>query len=186
MPIWTIEGTPEQPIPRPVGKARTHYCIVALPENKVVAEGTASKSISADLDPGYYRIVVAQTVASGGNVGLSRGSASRMKWRKDFYHQITAEQHAHIRSASLRFTKGMLGTEGMRYLCQLPGCETELTSRTAAILHEAEHSGVDLLKSIVHPGDMPPPKVNVDAVLAVEQQKKDATVQRLRKAALEG
>jgi hypothetical protein len=185
MSVWTIGHSEEYPIPKPVGKAKANYCIVSLPQNLIVQRGECSRSIMADLDPGHYRLVVSQMIIPGGH-GSGSNRATLMKWRKDFYHEVTPEQHQRIQDAPLRFTKGMMTTDGTRFNCNLPGCSNEATSRVAAVLHEAEHSGVDLLKQPMHPGDVPVPKVNVAVVEQQEAAKKQTAINNLRKAALEG
>jgi len=179
MSVWTISHSDETPIPRAVGKAKTRYSIVSLPANLVVQAGDASRSITADLDPGHYRVVCSQLIANG------EGKAVLMKWRKDFYHEVTPEQHNAIVNAPLRFTKGMLTTDGTMYHCQLPGCSNEATSRTGAVLHEAEHSGIDLLAKPMHPGDVPPPKLNADVAAQAVVAKKQQAINNLRAAALQ-
>jgi len=179
MSVFSVTHTDENPIPRPVGKARTKWCIVSLPQNLVVREGEASRSISIDLDPGRYRLVVSQMAITG------EGRATLMKWRKDFYHDCTPEQHTALVNSPLRFTKGMMATDGTSFNCQLPGCSNEATSRMAAVLHEAEHSGVDLLaQPKTHPGDIPPPKIDAAVVDAQRSADKQTAVGRLRNAAL--
>lgn len=185
MSVWTIVGTEEQPIPKPVGKAKATYCIVAMPENLIVQRGECSRSISVDLDPGQYRIVVSQLVVPGGiSSPREGGTTTLLKWKKDFFHELTPEQHKRIINSPLQFTKGMQTSDGVRYLCKLTGCDVEMTSRAAAVLHEAEHKGVDLLKRHVPQDEMPVPVVNVEAEVAKIQAERAQDINRLREAAL--
>lgn len=181
MSVYVIEDSPETPIWKPVGKHRTQYHAVSRPDNRTVATGTVSgKSIAIELDPGHYRIAVSQCVASGSRP-YSR------KWVKDFYHDITPEADALLARSVLKFTKGRMTTDGARYFCQLhSGCSNEATSRVAAILHEAEHSGVDLLKNPIEPADMPLPKVDPHVIEAQRVAESQEAIARLREAALKG
>jgi hypothetical protein len=175
----------EHPIPRTIQKAKTRYTIVSLPENLVVTKGFATRSISADLDPGHYRVVCWQMTVPGGNIGAGVGQGTLMKWRKDFYHDCTPEQHTALKAAPLRFTKGMMTSDGTRYHCQLPGCDVESSSRTAAVLHEGEHSGVNLFEQHLRIDQLPTPKVDVEAAAADIEAERQAKLAALRAAALE-
>lgn len=186
MSIYVIKEDAQHPIPRPVKKHKTTYCIVMLPGNHIVERGsTNGRSISVDLDPGKYRIVVSQFIVTG------EGTATLTKWRKDFYHDLgDTDEEAEIRftrlkDAPLRFTRGIMTSDGLRYHCQLPGCSQESTSRTAAILHEAEHSGIDLLREPVHPAAIPPPTINMAAAEAQTLAERQAQINRLREASRE-
>lgn len=179
MSYWSITDSPETPIWKPVGKIKSKWTIVTLPQNQIVDSGEATRSIGLDMDPGKYRIVVSQLVPTG------EGSATVRKWRKDFYHDITPEQFDLLRNSPLRFTKGVMASEGLRYRCQLPGCDQEITSKLAAVVHEAEHSGVDLLMAPhTHPADIPAPKTDIEAAVAKSKEEAEETFRRLRSAAM--
>jgi hypothetical protein len=180
MSVYVIEHSDETPIWKPVGKHRTQFHIVSRPDNRTIASGLVNgKSIVLDLDPGHYRIAVSQGVTSGSRP-YSR------TWVKDFYHDLTPEAEEQLSRAVLRFTKGRMTTDGARFFCQLAGCNNEATSRVAAIVHEAEHSGVNLLATPMEPADVPPPKVNPAVIEAQVQAEKTTAINRLREAALKG
>mgnify|MGYP001612568000 CR=1 FL=1 len=68
-----------------------------------------------------------------------------MKWIKDVNHDCDEAAFKRLRKHKTRFTRGAMTSEGLKYRCQLLGCDVETTSRVGAAIHEAEHSGIDLL-----------------------------------------
>ena len=130
MSVCLIEQTTKEPIPRGAS-----YRVFSQPENLTIQKGEASRSIAIDLDPGKYLVVVRK----------STGKKSFMKWIKTIYHGMTEAQFEKVQAYQTRFTKGVMTSDGVSYRCQMPGCGFEATSRVGAVLHEGEHSGVNLL-----------------------------------------
>lgn len=112
--------------------------IESLPDRKRVYKGVHSKNAIIDLDPGYYCAVVRKVHPNG---------KAKMVDKKvvNFYHELSPEQFELLQNWGLRFTQSILTSDGMRYNCVMPVCANDFsaTSKTAAILHECEHLGIN-------------------------------------------
>ena len=111
----------------------------ALPYNTVIWQGKVTRSLSLDLDPGYYSI----TIHNGEDDPTGKFCYA---WSEFFYHDITPEKWKILRRLRPRMAKGMLGTDGASWKCGYPGCREVTQTLTAAALHEFIHFGVNPLE----------------------------------------
>ena len=129
MAVVTFSGDPAHGgIPRG-SKVR----IEALPERRRIWSGKASKSVSLDLDPGKYVFCV--NYAPPGGYGA-------IKYVQEVFVDIDEEQFKKLSHASPTLLHPVITSEGTVWRCTIPQCKSEVTSKVAAIMHEAEHRGV--------------------------------------------
>lgn len=160
--VVTLKGHPIHGIPR-----KSAVRIEALNPGKggnsrpvSVWEGEATRSFSTDLDPGKYVYLVSKKLTDEGNAYMRYVGAFYVGMGKhDFcplpnYEAEPTKGCAECepiwkRLASHRpqFSKGRQTVDGLRYTCGFVGCKVDgLTTAMSAVLHEAEHQGIDLLK----------------------------------------
>lgn len=132
------------------------FKIVALSNGAVtvVAEGEAEESIGIALDKGKYVLMVRH---KGGPF------QKPFKYSIEFLQGITKEQFDTLEQMTPKMFKSMMTTEGTVFRCQMFGCTFKTQSRQAAVLHEADHAGVDIFKGTTN---APSP---IEAKLAQEQ-----------------
>lgn len=113
--------------------------ISALPGRRTVIKTVASGSFTpADLDPGKYVYTICQH--------NYQGNPHRVKQEKgEFLVDVTEEQFARLVHIKPRLAKGLMTTDGARWSCGFVGCEEKFSSPIAAVQHEGEHFGVDLI-----------------------------------------
>jgi len=137
-------------------KIRAEWRVESLPSRFVVWEGAARGKVTIDLDPGKYVWIAHFN---------DRSKINNFKYHEEFLHEVSEEQWAELHAMVPRITKTCHTTMGVMYRCQFVGCDEEQTSRMAAVLHEAEHQGVDLLAN-------PDQKAEVDNALEEYAQEK--------------
>jgi hypothetical protein len=139
----------------------SRYRVYSLDDEIRVDEGTASESVTLNLDLGGYRIKVSRRSAEGiGNVN----------WGHEFYIGMTEAQFKRIRGMKPRWIKAIMGTDSALYKCSL--CTKKSTTRPAAVIHEMkEHFGVDVLTATdrelseaIRGGSMKPAAMSVSRV----------------------
>lgn len=160
--VVTLKGHPIHGIPR-----RSSVRIEALNPHKAgqsrkdtVWEGEATRSISQDLDPGKYVYFVGKKIDENSNdflryvgafyVGMSRKHdfCDLKDWERDPQPDCAECSKTWKRLAGYRpqFSKGRQTVDGLRYSCGYTGCKVDnLTTAFSAVMHEAEHQGIDLL-----------------------------------------
>ncbi len=116
---------------------KANWRVVGLPNRNKVWKGVGRKAISLDLDPGKYVFVVSHFDSSGAN---------NFKYREEFYHEVTPELWRELCNMRPTIAKPIHTTQGLVYRCGFIGCNDEHTTRMSAVMHEAEHQGVDLFE----------------------------------------
>lgn len=130
-------------------RVRANWRVESLPNRGLVWKGTARGSATLDLDMGKYVWVAHFN---------DKTKMNNFKYREEFLHEVTQEQWDELYHMSPRIAKPMHTTQGLLWHCQFVGCDEQHTSRIAAVLHEAEHQGVDLMSN-------PEAKADVDNAL---------------------
>lgn len=137
MPTFLFKGIEEKGgIPR-----RSRVRVEALPKRTPVFNGRVDGSVALPLDAGKYAFSVA----------CFRKGQPGLKYNGVFLWGLTEKEFDRLSRLSPKAAKKMNTTDGVRYQCQFTGCDDELTSATAAVLHEAEHQG--RLEQLIEPDD---------------------------------
>ena len=131
MPTVQITGNKEHGIPR-----NSKVRIEALPLKTVVFKGRVTDSITMNFDPGKYIYSVTK---------FTDDHQDDLTYVGDFLVGMNDKQFNKLSRMKPKIMKPFLSSEGVRYRCAFIGCDDEVTSRISAVLHEAEHQGVDLL-----------------------------------------
>lgn len=145
MSVFTYKVPSDKVIPKSLHKeitsipANSRVTIHALPTNSIVWQGKASRSVSVDLDPGYYSI----TVVSNEDDPTGHHCVS---WGDFFYHECTPEQFKILARLRPRMARGVLGSDGATWRCGYLGCRQTFNNVTAIARHEYLHFGVDPLQ----------------------------------------
>lgn len=137
--VITLKGDPKREIPK-----NSEYCIEAFGPSVRdgvirVAEGSCSKSIAIDLDPGKYVVVIRRT---------SPHDPKQIDyyWHEEFFVGVTEEQYQRFKGIRPRLTRGLQTSEGPRWHCPITGCGEVMGTAYAMVEHEAMHNGFDLNK----------------------------------------
>lgn len=127
MPTFLFKGIKEQGGIRRGARVR----VEALPKRNVVFSGKAFGSVALELDEGKYAFSVSHSPEKGPTT----------KYTGYFLWGVTEDEFQRLKDLEPRAAKKMNTTEGPRFFCQYAGCDAELSSRVASVLHEAEHQG---------------------------------------------
>ena len=134
MPTVQISGDPKRGgIPR-----NSKVRIEALPNKTVVFKGKVTESITMNFDKGKYIYSVTK---------FTDEHQDDLSYVDSFLVGMTDEQFNRLKMMKPKVLKPFLSSEGVRYRCTYIGCDGEYTSRISAVLHEAEHQGINLLKN---------------------------------------
>lgn len=110
----------------------------AFREKKLAWTGLISGKFTRQWDPGMY-IWSAHKHTDMQHENFKETGAFLIGMDEDEWKRVTKMKP---KSQHARMT-----TEGVTYSCMFVGCEKRTTSRIAAVLHEADHQGIDLLKN---------------------------------------
>lgn len=144
--------------------------VESLPGRSVVFNGTVSKSIALDLDPGKYIYSVTKLISPPGKAG--RGQI--INYSGEFFHEVEPEAWAKLQAMSPQMCRVMQTSDGPRWRCSFPRCrEEEFTSAMAALLHEVGHFGIPEAAFLKNP-DL---AVLYDGQAKVEEYLEDVKVQ---------
>ena len=112
--------------------------IVTLPECTVVYENDrVSESITVDLDPGYYHMVVKKLIGRN-----AQGRLTQVRYEERFYHDLTENEYAVLSNMRPQRASGRLLSGGWNYNCGWAGCDYYCSNPIAMVLHECEHNGI--------------------------------------------
>lgn len=113
--------------------------IVALPGRQEIVSGLeVFREYSPTLDPGAYAYTIVRDVDPPQCTTIQR-------WTGEFFAHLTPHQFERLQYLRPKMAKGILTTDGARWVCGFMGCAQRFTSLTQIIQHEGEHFGRDLL-----------------------------------------
>lgn len=135
--------------------SNTRLRIETLPERHLIFEGVVNGDSAIPVDPGKYVSVAKKMNSDPHN---PTGGVHEIQ---EHLVGCTEQQWYALRQGTTNHIKARMTSDGMRYFCKWPnGCDAVLTSRTGGVLHEAEHTGVDLYKGLELAEPQPPAKQN--------------------------
>ena len=108
----------------------------SLPDRNVVYKGEVSQSLTLNLDPGKYVYSIYKHL----------GKKRMFKYVAKFLHKITEEQYQKLKDITPRNMRPVQTSKGQMWRCKIsPTCDVSVGTRMSAIMHEAEHMGIDVL-----------------------------------------
>lgn len=114
--------------------------VVMLPGRQEVISGLeVFNEFTPTLDPGRYGYTLIRDVDPPRCTTIQR-------WTGEFLAHLTDAQADRLAYLEPRMAKGMLTSDGARYICGFMGCGQRFTSKVQIIIHEGEHFGRDLLR----------------------------------------
>lgn len=139
MSVITLKGDPKQPIPKD-----TTFCVEAYGATrrdgvKRIEEGTCTKSLSLDLDPGKYVVVFSKSNKNDPRI-------IDYRWQEDFFVDTTEDTFRKLVGRKPKLARAMATVDGFRWACPITGCEESMMTEYAMVKHEAMHDGFDLDK----------------------------------------
>lgn len=122
---------------KPKFDSKTKETILAQCKKELVWSGEVTESLTRNLDPGRYIVTAIKHDAETGGF-----------WdQHTFYHGCDETNWLKIVNMKPKLCRSRHTVDGVLYMCSFYGCTKAMTSRFAAIIHEAEHLGVDILKA---------------------------------------
>jgi hypothetical protein len=130
MSTFKFEGNPTSGgLPR-----KSNLRVESLPQRFLVFEGKVSEAVYLDLDPGKYVYSV-----------VRKSSPPRIDdaiYQGEFLHELTEEVWKTLQRFEPKEFKVMHTSEGARWRCKRPLCESEYSTAISALIHEMEHGGM--------------------------------------------
>lgn len=137
MSVVTLTGPPNQKIPRD-----TYYRIETFGPSvrdgkTLIKEGKCTKSLSQDLDPGKYVVVMKHT-------HVNDPHTTDFYWYNEFLVDVDEEEWKQLRSMRPKLATTIQSIDGPRWTCPITGCQESTMTPFAMVSHEASHQGYNL------------------------------------------